>query len=225
VAERLAGPPVREEFRPTLPELLGPRLRRMGRWGAALVAVAGVVLVLLLVVLARGSQDGTRVVVVRGPAAFNLAYDPARLDRVTPAAGDALRLQSPASDPAPASVTVRPITLPAYTGDPAGVEPLVASTLIARMRQADPQFILRSEGRTRINQQPGYQIQFQTARGGHTVYGRRALLFADQPGVRQGADVTLVAARSPTIPNVDAVGSNGPTKLPYRSFRLGTERP
>ena len=35
----------------------------------------------------------------------------------------------------------------------------------------------------------------------------------------------MIAARSPAMPNVDAVGSDGPTKLPYRSLRLGTERP
>ena len=93
------------------------------------------------------------------------------------------------------------------------------------MRAADPQFILRSEGRARVNSQPGYQIQFQTKQGGRTAYGRRTLLFKDEPGEREGADITMIAVRSPAMPNVDEVGSNGPTKLPYRSFRLGTERP
>ena len=125
----------------------------------------------------------------------------------------------------PERFSVRPITLPPYTGDPAGVEPIVASGLIRQMRREDPGFVLRSEGRTRINQQPGYQIQFQTRVGGRLAFGRRTMLFADEPGVRQGADITLVSVRSPTIPNVDAVGSNGPLKQPYRSFRLGAERP
>lgn len=223
--ERAAGPPVRPEFRPTLPELLGPRLRRLGRAGSVLLVLAGVVLAGLLVVLGRGSGAATTEVVVREPVAFNLVYDADRLERTTPPAGASLLLRTFASDPDPETFTVRPITLPAYRGDPAGIEPIVASGLIREMRRADPQFILRSESRTRINRQPGYQIQFQTRVGGRTAYGRRTILFADEPGVREGADITVLSVRSPAIPNVDAIGSNGPMKQPYRSFRFGTERP
>jgi hypothetical protein len=221
----VASPPVRPELRPTLPELLGPRLRRLGRAGTAVLAVAALVTVIALIAIGRGAGDGTKVLVVRGPVTFNLKYDPARLERVTPAAGVSLLLQTQASDPDPESFTVRPITLPPYTGEPAGVEPVVASGLIRQLRRADPDFILRKEGRTRINRQPGYQIQFQTRVGGRIAYGRRTLLFPDEPSVREGADITLLSVRSPTIPNVDAVGSNGPLKQPYRSFRFGAERP
>ena len=223
--EGFAGPPVRPELRPTLPELLGPRMRRLGRVGTVVVAGMALVLVVLLVALGRSGGDGTKVLVVRGPVTFNLKYDAVRLERAAPQPGDSLLLRTVASDADPERFTVRPITLPPYTGDPAGVEPIVASGLITQMRREDPGFVLRSEGRTRINQQPGYQIQFQTRVGGRLAFGRRTMLFADEPGVRQGADVTLVSVRSPTIPNVDAVGSNGPLKQPYRSFRLGAERP
>ncbi len=223
--EGYAGPPVRPEFRPTLPELLGPRLRRLGRVGTAVLGAVALVLVVALISLRGGGGDGTKVLVVRGPVTFNLKYDPVRLDRAAPQAGDSLLLRTVASDADPERFTVRPITLPPYTGDPAGVEPVVASGLISQMRRDDPNFILRSEGRTRINQQPGYQIQFQTRVGGRLAFGRRTFLFLDEPAVRQGADITLVSVRSPTIPNVAAVGSNGPLKQPYRSFRLGAERP
>ena len=162
---------------------------------------------------------------MRGPFAFNLLYDDAKLERVAPQAGEALRLATPASNPDPQSFAVRSMRLPAYTGDASGVLPTFATGLIEQMRAADPRFILRAEGRARVNSQPGYQIQFQTSQGGRTVYGRRALLFKDEPGERNGADITVLATRSPAIPNVDQAGSNGPAKLPYRSFRLGTERP
>jgi len=200
-------------------------MRRLGRAGTIVVGLAALLVVVALVALGRGGADGAKVLVVRGPVTFNLKYDPARLDRATPQAGDSLLLQTVASDRDPERFSVRPITLPPYTGDPAGVEPIVASGLIKEMRRADPGFVLRSEGRTRINQQPGYQIQFQTRVGGRLAFGRRTILFKDEPGVRQGADITLLSVRSPTIPNVDAVGSNGPLKQPYRSFRLGAERP
>lgn len=216
---------MRPQFGPTLPELLAPRLRGIGRARRAALVAAGLLALALLALAVRGSGSTTDTAVVREPVAFNLVYDTARLERPPPPPGAALELRTPASDPDAESFTVRPITLPAYRGEAAGVQPIVASALIERMRRADPAFILRSEGRTRINGQPGYQIQFQTRVGGRTAYGRRALLFADEPGVREGADVTVLSVRSDTIPNVDAVGSNGPMKQPYRSFRFGTDRP
>lgn len=222
VPDQVAGPPVRPEFRPTLPELLEPRI---GRRGTVVLAVLAVVAILAVVVLTRGGGGSTTPLVVRGPVTFNLIYDAGRLERPAPPPGASLLLRTTASDPDPETFTVRPITLPPYRGDPAGIEPIVASGLIAQMRRSDPGFIVRSEGRTRINRQPGYQIQFQTQVGGRTAYGRRTLLFPDEPGVREGADITIVSVRSPTIPNVDAVGSNGPMKQPYRSFRFGSERP
>lgn len=216
---------VKPEFGPTLPELAGPRLRALPRGAKVAVAAAAALLAAALLWLVFLRDDGRTPIVVRGPFSFNLVYDDARLERVAPGAGEALRLQTPSSDPDPESFAVRAVRLPAYAGDASGVLPGFATGLIERMRAADPQFILRAEGRARVNRQPGYQIQFQTTRDGRTTYGRRTLLFQDEPGERDGADITLIAARSPAMPNVDQVGSNGPGKLPYRSFRLGTERP
>lgn len=215
---------VRPEYGPTLSQLVGPRVGRLPRRLLIALTLAVVVLVVAAVLFINGSSEPRTTVVVAKPLAFNLVYQPQKLDRVTPAAGQELRLQTKAADD-PESVTVAPVRLPAYTGDPSGILPVYASGLIDQMRGAYPKFILRSEGRARVNLQPGYQIQFQTEQGGRTIYGRRALLFEDKPGVRDGADILLLAARSPSIPNYNAVGSNGPTKLPYRSFRLGTERP
>jgi hypothetical protein len=226
VADGRSGPPVLDEFRPTLAELAGPHWRAAGRRRrVALIAALGAIVMLAAALVMRGGGAATRTVVVEQPVAFNLVYDAARLARTDPGPGASLDLRTPPSDPDPERFTVRPITLPPYRGDPASIQPIVASRLIDEMRSADPAFILRAEGRTRINRQPGYQIQFQTTEGGRTVYGRRTLLFPDEPGVREGADITVRSARSPAVPNVDAVGSNGPLKQPYRSFRFGTERP
>jgi hypothetical protein len=216
---------VKPEFGPTLPEILGPRLRALSRGGRIAVGVAAGVMALGLVWLLFLRDDGRTPLVVRGEVPFNLLYDEDKLVRAEPQAGEDLRLETLASDPDPESFTVRAVRLPAYQGDASGILPAYATALIEQMRAADPNFILRSEGRARVNSQPGYQIQFQTKQGGRTAYGRRALLFPDEPGAREGGDITMVAVRSPSMPNVDEVGSNGPTKLPYRSFRLGTERP
>ena len=79
---------VREEFGPTLPELLAARLRVPVRTIWRVLAGAGVLVVIVLVWLAfvRGTP-GQAGVVVRGPATFNLIYTDA-LRRVAPRDGE-----------------------------------------------------------------------------------------------------------------------------------------
>ena len=79
---------VREEFGPTLPELLGARLHVPARTIWRVLAAAGVVVVLVLawLVFVRGTP-GQAGVVVRGPVAFNLIYTDA-LHSVAPRAGE-----------------------------------------------------------------------------------------------------------------------------------------
>ncbi len=220
--------PVRPEFGPTLPELLGRRFGMSVR--AAGVLLAAILAAIVIAGVVKHEQpDGTVRVVVRSPAAFNLRFDPEQLDRVAPRAGEAMRLQTKPADPNPSSVTVRGVRIPPFAGDDASLHlPILFSGVIAEMQRRDPGFILRAEGKARVNSQPGYQVQFQTQRGGRTFYGRRTFLFPDardQPGARDGADITLLAARSKVVTNPDDVGSNGVTKLPYRSLRLGTDAP
>lgn len=220
--------PVKPEFGPTLPELMGRRFGISVRTAGLLLA--GVLVAIIAAGIVKKEQgDGTVRAIVTGPTAFNLRYDPAKLDRVAPRAGEELRLQAPAGTADPSSVTVAGVRVPAYAGDdPSVVLPTFASGVIEEMRRSDPGFILRGEGKARVNSQPGYQVQFQTKQGGRVVYGRRTMLFPDPretPGARDGATITLLAARSKVVTNPDDVGSNGPTKIPYRSFRLGATPP
>ena len=85
---------VREEFGPTLPELLGPRLHVPVRTIWRVLAAAGVVVVLVLawLVFLRGTP-GQAGVVVREPVTFNLIHTDA-LHRVAPRVGETLRLQT-----------------------------------------------------------------------------------------------------------------------------------
>ena len=220
--------PVRPEFGPTLPELLGRRFGMSVR--AAGLLLGGILAVIVIAGIVKHEQpDGTVRVTVRSPAAFNLRYDPAKLDRVAPVDGEALRLQTKAGDPNPSSVTVRGVRMAPFSGDDASAHlPIVFSGVIAEMARRDPNFEQIGEGRARVNSQPGYQVQYKTTIGGRRFYGRRVFLFPDprdQPGARDGADVTLLARWSKVVTKADDVGSNGVTKLPYRSFRLGTDLP
>jgi hypothetical protein len=216
---------VREEFGPTLPELLGERLRVPVRTIWRVLAAVGVLVVLVLGWLAffRGTP-GQDAVVVREPVAFNLVHTDA-LGRVTPRAGESLRLQT-RTGAAPQSFAVKPLRLAPYKGDVSASLTLLSARLIREMSAQYPGFLWRGDGRVNINKQPGYQIVFQARIGGRTTYGKRVLLVAaPDPPPREGLDITMLAARSPAVPRADAVAANGALKTPYRSLRFGTDRP
>jgi hypothetical protein len=214
---------VRPEFGPTLPELLAPRVRalpRAGRLALAALAAGVVVVVAWLVLIGPGGSKG---VLVRKPVTFNTIYTDA-MTRVPPRPGEVLRLTTPSGPPE--SMAVRILRLPPYRGDVSATMTLLAAGMIDRMRAVYPGFVYRSDGRANVNKQPGYQILFQARIGGRTIYGRRVLLVgAPDPPPRLALDITLLAARSPSVPKADAIGANGPLKTPFRSLRFGTDRP
>jgi hypothetical protein len=215
---------VREEFGPTLPELLGPRLHVAARtiWRVLAAAAVVVVLVLAWLVFLRGTP-GQAAVVIRQPVAYNLIFTDA-LERVAPRAGETLRLQSRSGPPQ--SLAVRPLRLAPYKGDVSAALTLLSARLIKQMSAEYPGFLWRGDGRVNVNQQPGYQIVFQARVGGRTTYGKRVLLVAGpDPPPRSGLDITMLSARSPAIPRADAVAANGALKTPYRSLRFGADRP
>jgi hypothetical protein len=214
---------VREEFGPTLPELLGSRLGVPVRKLWLAFAAVGVVALAIVLWLSLRPQPGQSAVVVHKPVAFNLIYTDA-LQRRTPRAGEVLRLQS-ASGP-PQSFVVHPLRIGAYKGDVSAELALMSAQLVDEMRAQYPGFIHRSEGRVNINKQPGYQIVFQARINGRTTYGKRVLLVAGpDPPPHTGLDFTMLAERSTAVPKADAVAANGALKTPYRSLRFGTERP
>jgi hypothetical protein len=121
---------------------------------------------------------------------------------------------------------VRPLRLPRYRGDVSATFALMSVRLIDEMRASYPGFVYRGDGRVSISKQPGYQIIFQARIGGRTTYGKRVLLVgAAEPPPREALDMTLLATRSPSVPNADAVAANGALKIPYRSLHFGTDRP
>jgi hypothetical protein len=102
----------------------------------------------------------------------------------------------------------------------------MSARLIDEMRASYSGFVYRGDGRVNISKQPGYQIVFQAQVGGLTTYGKRVLLVATaDPQPHEGLDMTYLSARSPSVPNADAVGTNGTLKFPYRSVFFGTGRP
>jgi hypothetical protein len=213
---------VRPEFGPTLPELLGPRLRALPpvvRFGLAALVGFVVVAIFYVLVLRGEGADAKRAVVVRSPIAFNFVYR-APFEQLAPRAGELARVGS-----ATQSFAVRELQLPPYRGDAAGFLPLYAAQQETQMARQFPGFVWRSDGRANINKQQGFEIVFQFRRpGGPLTYGRRVLLVPNVTA-RQGADILITAPRSPAIVRADDVGRNGGLKTALRSFRFGTERP
>jgi hypothetical protein len=216
-------PVVREEFGPTLPEVLGPRIGVRTRTLWLALAALGAVAVVVVAWLSVRPDPGRTNTVVREPITFNLLYTDV-VARVAPHPGEVLRLQTRSGPPQ--SMTVRPLRLPRYRGDVSATFALMSVRLIDEMRASYPGFVYRGDGRVSISKQPGYQIIFQARIGGRTTYGKRVLLVgAAEPPPREALDMTLLATRSPSVPNADAVAANGALKIPYRSLHFGTDRP
>jgi hypothetical protein len=212
---------VRPEFGPTLPELLGPRVRALPRFVRLALALLGVVVVALLLwaVFLRGSSAPGAVIVVREPMAFNFVHR-APLERTAPGQGELVRVAGRGQ-----AFAVSSLKLPAYRGDAAGFLPVYATQIQTEMARRFPEFMVRLEGRANVNRIQGYELLFQYRRpGGQLAYGRRILLLPTSTA-RDGVDLLLTATRTPAVARVDAVGRNGALKTSLRSFRFGTERP
>lgn len=221
---------LRPEFGPDLASLLAPRVGwTASRIRRVLLALATVGVVALGARMALSGGSGlVNDAIVSEPVAFTLGFRDG-LERVAPRAGEALRLQTPPGAKTGETFTVSPLELAPYTGDQAGILPIVAAREVARLRKSFPtQFRYRGDGRARINELPGHQLLFQARIDGRLHYGKRYLLLPEvEPPVqaREGVVITLLSRYSKATPSVDAVGVYGLMKGPLRSFRFGTERP
>lgn len=218
---------VKPEYGPTLAQLL----RGRPRW--LRFAVVGLLLLPVLAaawLLTDGARQDETHVVVREPVAFNFVHGP----RLEPVDDDRLTLllEQRRGDLFISSFGVRPLELPAYEGAPAGALPIAASAYEAELVERYDDFQLVREGRTRINEHPGYEVVFRAKLGERTLYGRHILLVPDadedgdflQDPVREGVVLELTATPASGTPNPERTGSVGALKQPLRSFRFGTER-
>jgi hypothetical protein len=214
-------PLVLPEHRPTLVEELA-RLRRAAV--ALVVGVAAALLIAVLLLVLRSDGDEVEYV-QRAPIAFNFRAPPelrpARRDdgayvRLVRHRADGLFLDS---------FAVSPLALPAYRGDPSGLLPLFADREIARLRGAHREFELLQEGKARINEVPGYMLGFRARQGRRLLLGRVVLLPEPVPRPRRGVRLELLSTPAAGVGSVDDVVSQGAAKMPYRTFRFGTEKP
>ena len=190
---------VKPEFGPSLPALAGPRLRALPRWVLWAAVAASVLLVVLAVAAWMVVRTPTRTIEVKSPVAFSVTYPSESLSRQQASGTAVVRLASPAGTPNPVEIEISKVELPASVGPTEGQReaafPLVSSRLIEQMRRDYPGFVVRGEQAVNYGGQAGYQIYYQTDRGGKTWYGRRILLFSDDLEDNVGVDVNARALR------------------------------
>jgi hypothetical protein len=212
--------PIKPAYGPTLGRLLSPWWRRSSRLVRALT-LAGVACVVVLAVGAFLTLENAHYS-HGGKVPFSFSYR--GLDRVAPGPGEYVRLERhDAAGRLEDSFAVAPLRLPPYSGGLTGELPLYAAGYIGVLRSHYGEFVLRGEGKTRVNTVPAYQVSFTAPVAGQTMWGRDVLLLPERPGAREGVNITMLT--TPTA-NADVtspleVASEGVLLRPLKTLSLG----
>jgi hypothetical protein len=215
----MAAIPLKPEYGPTLGKLLAPRWHAASRLVQAIVIAAGAGLLALAVAAALTLENAHYS--HGGPAPFSFSYR--GLYRTAPGPGEYVRVRRPVHGPLKDSFAVGPLRLPAYTGGLSGELPVYAASYIDGLRRRYIGFVLRDEGKTRVNTVPGYDLAYTAEIAGRTVYGRDILLLPARTGARAGVHIVMLST-----PGADSqvtspllVGTAGVLERPLETFTFG----
>jgi hypothetical protein len=211
--------PIKPEYGPTLGRLLSPRWHAASPLMRRAVILAGVGLaaVILAAVLTLENASFSHA----GKLPFSFAYR--GLYRVAPDAGGYVKVQRRSGGVLLDSYAVQPLSLPSYSGEQSGELPLFASGHIIALGRRYAGFVLRGEGKTRVNGVPAYQVLYTALVQGRTMYGRDVLLLPDRPGARRGVEIVMLTSPSANS-RVDSpleVASTGLLLRPLKTFTFG----
>jgi hypothetical protein len=217
----MAAVPMRAEYGPTLGRLLAPRWHAAKRSTRATVALAGVALLVAVVALALTLENSRYS--HGGPMPFHFSYRD--LYRTTPDRGGYVRVQAHGGEGAlKYSFAVDPLRLPRYSGELFGELPLYASGYIRELARRYSGFVLRGEGKSRVNVNlTGYQVLYTASVEGHEVFGRDVLLLPARRGARAGVVVVMLTSATATarITAPQDVASTGVLLRPLKTFAFG----
>jgi|SRR5271165_2225324 len=215
-----AAVPIKPQYGPTLGQLLSPRWRAASpRVRAAVIAgIGGLAILALLAVLTFENAHYSH----GGSVPFSFSYR--GLYRVPADPGGYVKVASRGADGRPQdSFAVEPLRLPPYSGGLSGEVPLYASRLIEGLSRSDPEFMLRGEGKTRVNGVPAYNILYTEVLEGQLLYGRNVLLLPERQGAREGVQIVMLSSPSarPRVRMASEVASAGVLSRPLKSFTIG----
>ena len=212
---------MRPEYGPSLPRLLAPRWSRASRLTRA--AVVGAIALLLAAALAAGLTLENAHYAHGGSVRFSFEYRD--LYRVRPEAGGYVRVQSDYANGAlKYSYAVAPLSVPAYTGAVQGEMPLYAGRFIAGLARRYRGFVLRGEGKTKVNNTLiGYQVAFTADVRGAEMYGRDVLFTRPVAHPRAGVVVSMLAApaANASVHSPLEVAESGVLLRPLKTLTLG----
>jgi hypothetical protein len=215
----MATVPLKPEYGPTLGQLLSPRWRAASAAVRAAVIACGVALVALVVTAVLTFEDAT--FSHGGPVPFSFGYR--SLYKTAPDPGGYVKVQHRRDGRLEDSFAVEPLALPSYSGELSGELPLYAAGYIRGLSRRYAGFVLRGEGKTRVNTVPGYNILYTAVVEGRRMYGRDVLLLPERSGVREGVDIVMLTSptASSRVTSPLEVASAGILERPLKTFTFG----
>jgi hypothetical protein len=232
-------------FGPTLPQLLGPRLRALRGWQRMLLAVLLIALLGGAVALLVRSQVATKTyhqsgddAAARGLAPIPFHFDHSRKLRISKPPGTYVKAERRVGGTLAARLTVSPMQLGSQRGLVSGFMPIIATERERKAARTYDGFRLAFEGRARVNEVEGYQFAFtaqlvQAGSAARQLFGRVVLLSepfdVDDPekpypsgaNPTRGLVITMLATTLDKVASPTRVGDEGILQRPYRSFRFG----
>ncbi|HUN78531.1 MAG TPA: hypothetical protein VMU32_06395 [Solirubrobacteraceae bacterium] len=183
--------PLRDEYRPTLPELLGPHWRRLSRARRLPVLFAGTLLLAILLgaVLTLLPPTYSHA----GTVSFSFGYR--GLYRAPTPPGAYVRVQHVQDGRLRDSFEVSPLLLAPYRGEPTPALALYATGYIRALAAREPGFALRGEGWTQVDSISPYAVYnvfYTVPRDGRELYGRNILVLPQRPGARRGVTISML---------------------------------
>lgn len=215
----MASIPLKPEYGPTLGELLAPRWHAASGLVRAIVVAIGVGLLALAVGGALTLENAHYS--HGGAVPFSFSYR--GLYRTAPGAGEYVQVRSPTRGALKSSFAVGPLRLPPYTGSLSAELPLYAASYIEGLRHRDAGFVLRGEGKTRVNTVPAYAVAYTARIAGRSVYGRDILLLPEQPATRTGVHIVMLSSprANSQVTSPLLVGTAGVLERPLETFTFG----
>jgi hypothetical protein len=215
----MAAVPIKPEYGPTLGRLLSPRWRAAQSLTRVVVVLSGVGMLALILAAVLTLEDARFSHGGRVPFSFRYRS----LYRVAPDPGGFVKVQRRADGRLEDSFAVEPLQLPLYSGGLSAELPLYATGYIRGLSRRYTHFVLRGEGKTKVNGLPAYDVFYSAAVEGQTMYGRDVLLVPERPGAREGVDIVMLT--SPTansqVTSPLLVASAGVLASPLKTFAFG----
>ena len=212
---------MKSEYGPTLGRLLAPRWQAASR--TARVCVVAGACGLLAVLVALGLTLENAHYSHGAPVPFSFSYRD--LHRVAPDPGGYVKVQAHSADGAlKYSYAVDPLRLPPYSGELFGELPIYATGYARELARRYSDFVLRGEGKTRVNVNlTGYQVLYTAQIQGREVFGRDVLLLPGRRGVREGVDIVMLTSATATmqITSPLEVAGTGVLLRPLKTFSFG----